>query len=145
MTMNVIPDVADMPLMTFGTDDAVAHVIASMIEHENVDAGAVLYGCTNVTDAVTAWHALHEYTGGDVAREVARRAFRWAGSYFLDAEWSAVLFESLTDYAVAETVCDADADTHTGYAGEVCDCERRGHAWSWAAAIAEIAAGVELV
>jgi len=143
MTM-IIPDAPELETMTFGTDDAIARVLAAMIDHENTDAGAVLYGVTGWTDAITAYYAL-QANGSDVARTLANRAFRYPRSYFLDAEWSATLFESLTDYATGESVCDANADTHAGYAGDLCECERRDHAWTWAASIAEVAAGIELI
>jgi hypothetical protein len=140
MTM-IIPDAPELEAMTFGTNEAVTRVLVSMIDHENTDAGAVLYGCTNWTDAITAYYALREARREDVGN----RAFRFPGTYFLDAEWSAVLFEALTDYALNDTVCDTDTDNHRGYAGDMCECERRDHAWSWAASIAEIAAGIELI
>lgn len=140
MTM-IIPDAPELESMTFGTDESVARVLVAMIDHENTDAGAVLYGCTNWTDAITAYYALCEAGRADVGN----RAFKFPGTYFLDAEWSAVLFEALTDYAMGDTVCDDDTDTHRGYAGDVCECARRGNAWSWAASIAEIAAGIELI
>jgi hypothetical protein len=141
VTTTTVPDAPALETMPFGTDESVTRVLAAMIDHENTDPGAVLYGCTNWTGAITAYYALR-----DAEREdVGNRAFRFPGTYFLDAEWSAVLFEALTDYAQAESVCDVRPGNHCGYAGDVCDCMRREHAWSWVASIAEIAAGIELV
>lgn len=137
----IISDAPALETMTFGTDESVARVLAAMIDHENTDPGAVLYGVTDWTSVTTAYYALR-----DAEREdVGNRAFRFPGSYFLDAEWSAVLFEALTDYAQADSVCAVRPGEHRGYAGDVCDCVRRVVAWSWVASIAEIAARIELV
>jgi hypothetical protein len=140
MTM-IIPDAPELVAMTFGTDDAVARVLTAMIDHENTDPGAVYYGETNWSDTVTADHALRE-AGHE---RIAWTVFSWSGAFFLNAEWSAALFESLTDYALSESVCDDDGDGHRGYAGDACDCERRDRAWSWASSIAETTAGIELI
>lgn len=126
----------------FGSDDSIARVLVGLIDHENTDPGAVLYGNADLAACLTADHALRESGNGVVGRH-----FRsWPrSSYWLNAQESAVLYESLVDYAVRGSVCDTAQDVHTGYAGDFCDCERRGCAWLWADSIARHAAGIELV
>lgn len=131
--------------MPFECDDALAHVLRDIAEHENVHGGIAFYGCTDMGDAITATHAVRDAhdIAADVRAEVAR-AFRWPGSFFLTGEQSAVLYEALRDYAMGDARCDARDDAHTGYAGEMCDCARRARAHTWVCELAMSTAGVEL-
>lgn len=131
--------VAEPKVFTFGSDESVECVLSELIAQEDASSrsGIVLFGVTTDRDAHAARAALRE------AVQPGAGLYPRGQSYFLDAEFAGLLFESLADFALGETSCEPDeADLHYGYR---CDCDLRSAAWSWASDIAQNVAGVELV
>lgn len=137
----------ESPALEIGSDKATETVLSAMIDHENaVGNGIVYYGRATRKSATVAHRAIGENLElGDTVREAVPCEFRAGQDFWLGAELSGVLFESLCRYAMRERVCDVVADVHGGYVGVWCDCKLRDYARSWASGIAERTAGVALV
>lgn len=114
-------------LMTFGTDESIERVLSAIADQDWAEHGGVLSGRLNAGDSDAFFAALVD---ADHAELTA--VFRSGAEFCVSAVITAVLFESLVDFALAQPKCAADP-------------ERQERAWSWAADIALNVAGVELV
>lgn len=123
---------------TFGSDEAIEAVLSRIAD--GVEEHPV-WGTLNSSDARTVRRAV---LGAELSA-IKPRDLR-EGTFYLTREQSAQVFEVLCDYALAETTCDIDTDTHdvAPSAQGFCDCDGRSRAWSWASNIAETF-GVEMI
>lgn len=122
---------------TFGSDAMVAAMLDRIATHENTHGGIALYGAADMRAVVTAREAVKASDKAQPGmRDELLRAFRAAGSFWLSGEQSAVLVESLVDYAEGDTPCGDFDGAHHEHVAEVCDCERREIARTWVCEIA---------
>jgi len=119
-------------LVTFGSDAAIEAVLSRIAD-------------TDGREEFPVWGALSE-GDGDMFRAATAGLegvpVFCEGPFRLDAEGSARVFEALCDYATGEVACEPDVGVHvvvTEWEPEpedLCDCQLRDRAWSWASDIA---------
>lgn len=115
-------------------------------DHENrVSTGIAYYGHTTRQREIVARRAIEVNPALSSVDVLGMRAeFHEGHDFWLGAELSGVLFESLARYAVGNSACHGDREVvHGGFSRGVCDCRMRRAAREWASEIATRTLGVE--
>jgi hypothetical protein len=122
----------------FGSDAMIARLLELIATHENTHGGIALYGQADMLTVETARHAVKASdTASDDMRAQLCRAFTRPGSFWLMHEQSAVLVESLVDYATGDSPCEDYDGAHHGHTVTgTCDCAMRSHARMWVCEVA---------